>query len=143
MADNDVVWFMGPTNGPGFRLLRSEKPGISENYRSDNPDGSHRPPNFAWKSMNRRWHYSNMPQGYTAMNWRGIKNVKTGEIRGWSVLSVTDYTQDNRPNVMVSFAVNRPKVQEPEMRALAAERFPEIWNRLKVREKMWSKEELI
>lgn len=79
------------------------------------------------------------------MNWRAMKGVRkngTEYVRGWSVLSVTDYTQDKRPNVMVSFAVHRAKVQEPEMRDLAALHYPSIWARLKVREELWSPDEL-
>lgn len=140
---SDVVWFMGPVSGPGYWLMKSERPGLTKRHRDGRPDSDHRPPKFAWKSMDREWHFTRMPQGYTAMNWRNEVDERTGVTHGWSVLSVTDYTQDKRPNVMVAFAVHRPDVQEPEMRALAEERYPTIWKRLNVREKMWSKEELI
>lgn len=138
----EQVWFMGPVDGPGYVLLVSEKPGISRRVKAQRPEDSHRPPKFHWKSMDRKWHFEGMPQGYTAMNWRGLRDEKTGRESGWSVLSVTDYTQDSRPNVMVSFAVHRMRVLEDEMRALAEERYPSIWKRLDVREEFWTPDEL-
>lgn len=134
----DVVWFMGPVNGPGFYLLRSDRPAQWLRPKARTPEESSRPPNFAWKSMDRKWHFAGMPQGYTAMNWRTQRDERTGSTHGWSVLSVTDYTQDSRPNVMVSFAVHRPRVSEGEMRELAAKHYPSIWARLKVRDEHWT-----
>jgi hypothetical protein len=127
MDEHEVVWFMGPVNGPGFYMLRSDKPGMSRHIPTtdyDRSDSGHRPPRFPWNSMDRKWMASGQPQGTVEMNWR----------RDWSVLSVADYTQDSRPNVMVSFAVEREKVSKEEMKTLAAERYPSIWKRLGVKD---------
>lgn len=117
-VQNEVVWFIGPWDQPGFYLRSSPAPGRSSR------DGWSAPPGFPWPSMDRKWSACYKQQGTTAMDY--------GE--GWSVLSVADYTVDSRPNVLVAFAVQRPDVPEDEMRALAAERYPTVWQRLGVKE---------
>lgn len=130
-ADDDFadehVWFMGPTNGPGYHFLVSYPSGkiIGPVPRSGRrPDEGHRPPGFPshWHSMDRSWSACRQPQGTAAMDYA----------EGWSVLSVADYTQDRRPNVMVSFAVQRADVPQEAMLALARRRYPRIVARLGV-----------
>lgn len=123
--EDDIVYFMGALRGPGHYLLVSEKKGVSKR-----PDVSerkqlwadHRPPDFPWSSMDRHWSATGFPQGTALIDMKG----------GWTVLSVADYTQDSRPNVVVSFAVQR-EVFLDEMKKLAAERYPQIWSRLGVK----------
>lgn len=119
-APGEVVWFIGPWDRPGYYLRRSDMPGRS---RNDEGDGSnHRPPNFPWKSMDRRWSASYKPQGTACVD----------HLHAWSVLSVADYTIDSRPNVLVAFAIERPDMPLLELATLAAERYPTIWARLGV-----------
>lgn len=124
-ADNEgyePVWFIGPWERPGFFLRLSEQPGKSKEYRGPAIESYHRPPDFPWKTMDRKWSACYKPQGQTAVDYA----------EGWSVLSVADYTVDSRPNVLVAFAVQRSDVPEDELRRLAAERYPSVWKRLGV-----------
>lgn len=115
-----IVWFIGPIHGPGYIMLFSVKSKHSDRYHGE---GSwHKPPNFPWKSMDRDWSASHKPQGTTAMDYA----------EGWSVLSVADYTEDSRPNVMAIFAVGKSDMSEQDMMELAADRYPLIWSRLGV-----------
>lgn len=111
------MWFIGPWRQPGYYLRVSFGDGASGEWPGDSWD---RPPGFAWDTMDRNWSACRQPQGTTAMDY--------GE--GWSVLSVADYTVDGRPNVLVAFAVQRDDVPEADMVALAARRYPSVWQRL-------------
>ena len=115
------VWFCGPWDKPGFYLRVSEVEGRSTRRNHNGALLFSRPPDFPWKSMDRKWGACYKRQGETAMDYAD----------GWSVLSVADYTVDSRPNVLVSFAVQLPDVPEAEMRALAEARYPSVWLRLK------------
>lgn len=124
-TEAERIWFIGPIRGPGYEMMVSVEPGRYDRGVGAPNDRARysRPAGFPWRSMDiNEWGACYKPQGTTAMDY-GPE---------WSVLSVADYTQDSRPNVMVIFAVNRGDVPEAEMRLLAAERYPNIWQRLGV-----------
>jgi hypothetical protein len=116
-----AVWFIGPVSGPGYVLLVSDGENL-EPHRPPRGDSYHKPPEFPGRSLDTKWSAEGRPQG----------TARVDTLDGWTVLSVADYTEDSRPNVMAIFTIHGMATVD-DMLDLAAARFPRIYARLGVK----------